>query len=506
MGKYIIGLDAGTTKVKAVLFDFSGHQIADASDNNRVITRNGSWNEQDMDALWETMVSCIRRLMAHSGVRKEEIAAIGLSAQGEGLWPLDRDGNTICSAILWNDGRAADLVSQLKQDTDLINDIKLQIGSFIKPGSTIVQIKWLAENEPELFEKAAVIFTCKDFLRYKMTGKIKWELTDASCSCLDMVTQEYPRELFRRLGIEKALDKLPERISATECAGHLTKEAADALGLAEGTPVSGGMLDTVATAVGAGATEVNSVCTILGTTGMNLMTMDHYEPDLLFNGWECHMEQGKYVKGMGMMSAMPNQNWVLTELFGAKELNAELFAELEPALAAMQPGEGGLLYLPHIDPSGERAPFLDPTASAQIMGIKTTTTKYQILHAVMEGVCFGLRSCLDEIPNEHPILLSGGGAKSNIWPQLLADCTGRSIRICEATELTAKGAALSAAMMLGEIPDHYPIEDFYQIKREITPDPVRASQYDLLYEMYRNAQKAARTFWQQRAAFLKGRS
>lgn len=159
MGKYIIGLDAGTTKVKAVLFDFSGHQIADASDNNRVITRNGSWNEQDMDALWETMVSCIRRLMAHSGVRKEEIAAIGLSAQGEGLWPLDRDGNTICSAILWNDGRAADLVSQLKQDTDLINDIKLQIGSFIKPGSTIVQIKWLAENEPELFEKAAVIFT-----------------------------------------------------------------------------------------------------------------------------------------------------------------------------------------------------------------------------------------------------------------------------------------------------------------------------------------------------------
>ncbi len=504
MSKYIIGLDAGTTKVKAVLFDFTGHQIADASDHNRVITRNGSWNEQNMDALWEIMASCVCRLMDQSGVRKEEISAIGLSAQGEGLWPLDRDGKTISNAILWNDGRAADLVSRLKQDTDLISDIKLQIGSFIKPGSTIVQIKWLAENQPDLFEKAAVIFTCKDFLRYKMTGQIRWELTDASCSCLDMVTLKYPRELFRRLGIEKALDKLPPQISATQCAGHLTKEAADALGLLEGTPVSGGMLDTVATAVGAGATEVHSVCTILGTTGMNLMTMDHYEPDLLFNGWECHMERGKYVKGMGMMAAMPNQNWVLTELFGVKELNAELFASLEPTLAAMQPGEGGLLYLPHIDPSGERAPFLEPTACAQIMGIKTTTTKYQILHAVMEGVCFGLRSCLEGIPNEHPILLSGGGAKSSVWPQLLADCTGRSIRVCEATELAAKGAALSAAMMLGEIPNHYPFEDFYQIKQEITPDPVRALRYDLLYKMYRDAQNAARGFWQQRAAFLKG--
>lgn len=504
MDKYLIGIDAGTTKVKAVLFDRGGRQIAEEAADNRVIHSNGSWNEQDMDQLWETLTSCIRRLASRSGVEGGQIDAIGLSAQGEGLWPLDAQGNTLCSAILWNDGRAADTVAELKKDGTLYEELKLRVGSYVKPGSTIVQIKWLAENRPELYQKAACIFTCKDFLRYRMTGELKWELTDASCSCLDLASKRYPVDLFERLGIGDAVEKFPPMMASTDCGGHLTPQAAQAMGLVPGIPVSGGMIDIVATAVGAGAIETNSVCTTLGTTGMNLMTVEHYEPDLAFNGWECHMESGKYVKGMGMMSAMPNQDWVLHELFGEKELNQELFARLAPILTGMEPGEGGLLYLPHIDPSGERAPFFDPNAAAQIMGIKTTITKHQILHAVMEGVCLGVRSCLKDIPDGGSIMLCGGGAKSDVWSQMLADCTGRDVVICEATELAAKGAALSAAMMTGMYADGASAKDFFQIKKTVQADLERKKRYDAIYEIYQRTQESAKDFWQWRTAFLRG--
>lgn len=505
MGKYLIGIDAGTTKIKAVLFDRTGHQIAEAAADNRVINSNGSWNEQDMDQLWETLTGCVRNLVGLPGVEREQIDAIGLSAQGEGLWPLDAQGNTICNAILWNDGRAADTVAALKKDRKLYEDLKLRVGSYVKPGSTVVQIKWLAENRPELYQKAACIFTCKDYLRYRMTGEKKWELTDASCSCLDLATKQYPVDLFERLGIGDAVKKLPPLMGSTDCGGRLTQQAAQSMGLTPGLPVSGGMIDVVATAVGVGAIETNSVCTTLGTTGMNLMTVERYEPDLVFNGWECHMESGKYVKGMGMMSAMPNQDWVLHELFGEKELNQALFARLAPILTEMEPGEGGLLYLPHIDPSGERAPFFDPNAAAQIMGIKTTTTKEQILHAVMEGVCLGIRSCLEGIPDVGAIMLSGGGAKSDVWSQMLADCTGRDVVICEATELAAKGAALSAAMMIGVYADCASAKDFYQIKKTIRSDRERKERYDAIYAIYKRVQDSAKEFWQWRAEFLRGK-
>lgn len=504
MGKYLIGIDAGTTKVKAVLFDLGGRQIVEEAADNQVINSNGSWNEQDMDQLWETLTSCVRRLVSRSGVEGEQIDAIGLSAQGEGLWPLDVQGSPLCNAILWNDGRAVDTVAKLKENGTLYEDLKLRVGSYVKPGSTLVQIKWLAENRPELYQKAACIFTCKDYLRYRMTGELKWELTDASCSCLDLASKQYPVDLFERLGIGDAVGKLPPMMGATDCGGHLTRQAAQAMGLVPGIPVSGGMIDIVATAVGAGAIETNSVCTTLGTTGMNLMTVEHYEPDLAFNGWECHMESGKYVKGMGMMSAMPNQDWVLHELFGEKELNQELFAGLAPILTGMEPGEGGLLYLPHIDPSGERAPFFDPNAAAQIMGIKTTITKHQILHAVMEGVCLGVRSCLKDIPDVGAIMLCGGGAKSDVWSQMLADCTGRGVVICEATELAAKGAALSAAMMVGVYADCASAKDFFQIKKTVRANPERTKRYDAIYEIYQRAQDSAKDFWQWRAAFLRG--
>lgn len=503
--KYLIGLDAGTTSIKAVLFSLDGRQLKLAAADNRVINSNHSWNEQDMEELWQKAAGCIRELLSGGPACGEEIAAVGITAQGEGLWPLDGEGKPVRSAILWNDGRAADLVRTLQQENEaLYQRIKLTAATYIKPGSTLTLIKWFKENEPELYEKTRCIFTCKDFIRYKLTGKRNWELTDASCSCLDIETCGYAVELFQAMGVSEAVDKLPPLMGGTDQAGVVTEGAARETLLCPGTPVSGGMIDIVATAVGAGAVHTNSVCTILGTTGMNFTVLEEYVPDLAFNGWERHMVKDKFIKGQGMMSAMPNQNWALRELFGAEELTAELFEETTPILAGMAPGEGGLLYLPHIDPSGERAPFFDPNAAAQLMGIKTTTTRYEILRAVMDGVCMGIRDCLSSIPGKQAVYLTGGGAKSAVWCQAVADCTGRDVLICEASELAAKGAALSAALMAGIFTDCDHADSFFQIKSICHPRPEHTARYDVMFPAYKRAQENAREFWQWRTAYLRG--
>lgn len=503
--KYLIGIDAGTTAIKAVLFDLEGKQLACAEAENQVIHSNQSWNEQDMEQLWQSLSQCVRRLMSGGPAAPEEIAAIGLTAQGEGLWTLDSQGRPARRAILWNDGRAAQLVNTLREERpELYQQIKLTAATYIKPGSTLTLIKWLAENEPEQYAKARWIFTCKDYIRFKMTGQINWELTDASCSCLDIETCEYAAPLFQALGIPDALEKLPSLLGGTDRAGCVTEEAAALLGLCPGIPVSGGMIDIVATAVGAGAVKTNTVCTILGTTGMNFVVLEHYEPDLAFNGWERHMVKDKLIKGQGMMSAMPNQNWVLQEIFGAREITAELFAQTDPVIAQMHPGQGGLLYLPHIDPSGERAPFFDPNAAAQLMGIKTGTTKYEILRAVIDGVVMGIRDCLQSIPGRQAVYLTGGGTKSPIWRQAVADCTGRDVLICQATELAAKGAALSAALMAGIFDSCDQADAFFQIKDVVHPRPEYTARYDAVFPAYKRAQESAKEFWQWRTNYLRG--
>lgn len=502
MQPYLIGIDAGTTQIKAVLFDLKGNQIADMAHDNQVLTPRPSWTEQSMEDLWDCVCHAVKGLVEKTGIEKTEIAAIGLSAQGEGLWTLDENGSPAGNAFLWNDGRGADLVAQLQLDP-IYNEIKLRLGTFVKPGSTLVQIKWLAENDPERYSRVKTIFTCKDYIRYCMTGNIAWERTDASCSCMDLKTLAYPADLFEKLGIADALEKLPPLIGSIDCGGQLTDRAAEQMGLVGGIPVSGGMIDVIATAVGAGAVQTYSVSSTLGTTGMNLMTVESYEPDLMFNGWECHMLPGKFVKGMGMMAAMPNQDWLLQEVFGAEKITQELFEKTDPVMLAMEPGEGGLLYLPHIARSGERAPFYNPNAAAQMMGIKTTTTKYEMLHAVIEGVCLAFRSCLESIPKTHPVILSGGGAKSRVWPQIFADCTGRDVILLEATELAARGAAISAAVMAG-LCSQDELKDFRRCRQYITADPAKTEKYDRLYEMYRTAQKQTETFWAMRAEFLKG--
>lgn len=492
--KYLIGIDAGTTNVKALIYDLQGNEIASSAVDNEVYA-DKMISEQDMNKLWENVLICLKNLIKSTSADIDNIMGIGVTGQGEGLWTIDENNEPVGNSILWNDGRALDLINQIKEDDKLYKEIKIVVGSYIRPGSTLTLIKWLKENQPDTYEKVKVIFTCKDWIRYKLTDKLYWELSDATCSCIDLTKNTYAASIFEKLGINDVVEKFPKLIGATDNAGYLKKDVAKKIGLKEGIPVSGGMIDIVSTAAGLGAIKENDVCIILGTTGMTFSVLSKYEGDYAYNGWEKHIDGKSYIKGMGTMAATPNLDWAVDLLF-KDENKSEIYEDITKNLVNREPFESGLIYHPHISNAGERAPFFNPKATSQFLGIRADTTRYDMVHAIMEGVALSIKDCLINTKNINKIYLSGGGAKNPVWVKIISDVLNSDVYIADTGELAAKGAALSAGIMTNLIEDISNIDKhFSKVKTVVKPNYNHALIYEELYKIYKQTQMQMNEFW-----------
>ena len=494
-----IGIDCGTTNVKAVLYDQNGDEVGIFSRKNDVIV-NGPESEQDMEALYANVAACLRELSErHSD--EFEFRALGIAGQGEGLWALDSDGHPVCNAMLWNDARAAGLVAKLKESGSY-EDWRRRLGTYFKNGSTIVLIKWLHDNRPEDYSRTRWFLSCKDYIRYRLTGELRWELSDASASCVDLYRKEYARDIFEALGIGSAVDRFPPLVGAAESAGAITSEASAATGLPEGLKVSGGMLDVLANPCGLGAVKPGDTCVILGTTGMISCIIKDFAPDDRLCGWGYTIDGSSFGRGMGFMSATPNFDWMIDKLFPGVPVK-DVYAEVEKELKGRRPGSSGLIYHPHISVSGERAPFQDADATASLIGIRQDTTRFDMVQAVMEGVAMAVYDCLLLKDDTARVFLSGGGAKSDAWAQMVADAVGREVYVTRASETAAKGAAFSAAIMIGDFQQSTGTGDgFFSVKRKFTPDPRNHKLFGKLYGIYKSTQSAMVPFWKARKAYL----
>lgn len=495
--RYVVGVDCGTTNVKAVLFDENGREICQAYQKNPVISREGEM-EQDMEQLWQNVRKCLQDLTDKCGEKRKRIAGIGISGQGEGLWALDRNGKPVRNAILWNDARAAGLAESLKGDPRYPEYRKI-LGTYFKNGSTLVLIKWLAEYEPDNYYRTKYFFSCKDYIRYCLTGEIFWERSDASSSCVNLYTKQYAEEIFDSLGLKDLKGKMPPLISASECAGKVTPENSRELGLPEDLPVSGGMLDVLSSTAGLGAVVPGDTCVILGTTGMTTCVMKSYQPDNTLSGWGLMLDPSCFGRGIGCMAATPNLDWMLDKLYGKKE-RQQIYKEMEIELAGKRPGESGLIYHPHISLSGERAPFFRTDATAALLGIRQNTEKMDMVHAVLEGVALAVRDCMEQSGLPQRVFLSGGGAGNPVWAQIVSDVLGAEVLITETIEAAAKGAALSAALMTGILRDMSEVRTrFLTIKKIYEPARENFRQYSELYRVYKDTQQNMSRFWEWRA-------
>ena len=502
MAKYLLGIDVGTSVVKCCIMDLEGTELATASRIVPTEVPNPRWAEADMGLVWKGVTEIIPEALAKTGLKGEDIAGIGVTGQGDGSWMIDKDGNPVDKAILWTDGRAADLIGQWLKDGTIDRCFDIT-GSGAYAGSSNTILRWRQDNQPDLVKRAYKSLWAMDWVEFCLTGVATTDMSNPSISLLDIVKEEWSDDVIKMSGIEASRHVLPDLCKSKDVMGYVTEKAAHATSLIAGTPVVKGMFDVVASATGVGCVHAGDACSILGTTLFNEGIYDKppFEPKGV--GMSIvHGVPGLYLRAMGVNYGTPNLEWFLKQFGFPYKVEAErrgvnVYYVLDEVLRSTEPGAGGIIYSPYLCPGGERAPFNNPEARAQFFGITEENNRDQMLRAVYEGVGLAMRDSYDSIPGEiSRIALSGGGCKSDMWCQILSDVTGKALYVPKGTEFGAKGVAMFAGVAVGLFTD---IEDAVsktiQVDREFFPNLENTKKYDGLFKVYRQLRDEVVECW-----------
>lgn len=455
MTTYLLGIDVGTTGSKAVLVEADGAVKASATTEYPMATPQPLWAEQNPSDWWQATITSIKRLLDEGGVKANQVAGVGLTGQMHGLVLLDAQGEVLRPCIMWNDQRTGPQCAAITQKVGAENLLRLT-GNPVLPGFTAPKIVWVRENEPEVYARVAKVLLPKDYVRYRLTGGFFSEVSDASgTSLFDVGRRRWSDEMLATLDISPAW--LPEVTESPEVSAHVNAEAAQATGLLEGTPVVGGGGDQAAQAVGTGIITEGIVSATLGTSGVVFAASDTYriEPQGRLHAF-CHAVPGMWHLMGVMLSAGGSFRWYRdalgdVEKAQAQECGRDPYDLLTEAAAAAPPGCEGLIFLPYL--TGERTPYPDPNARGVFFGLTLRHSKSHLTRAVLEGVAYGLRDSLELMRALglaiRQVRASGGGARSALWCQILADVFDTEIVTVNVTEGAAYGAALLAGVGAG---------------------------------------------------------
>ena len=506
----LIGIDVGTSVVKSVVFDRDGNQLASAHRIPEIRRPKIEFSEADMDRLWQDVLATLREVVADDAVDPSAVLGLGVSGTCCSSWLLDDNGAPVRSAILWNDGRAADIVHGW-QDSGLMDRQFAVSGNVIFPGYTVAVLRWLKDNEPETLRRARHSVFCKDWIRFRLTGEIATDHSDSGSLPYDIRNGAYSEEIFEACGIAEAIALLPKRVlDPGDVAGHLLTDVAAETGLPPGLPVVAGMMDVAATALGAGATRPGQACSIVGTSFLNCFVTDMPTFEPAGTGVQMKTVGGKWLRAMVNTAGTLNLDWFLKEMC-ASEIEAAAaagepaYAWAEARAASVPAGSEGIVYHPYLNNAGVVSPFFHPAARAQFFGLSVGHTKAHLLRAIYEGTALSMKDCGMVMPIEiDQWLVAGGGSRSAFWCQMFADCTGRRISVPQGTELGARGVAMLAGIATGVYSDlDDAVSSAVRIGRSYDPDPKLVERYARLFELYRSLHEKLRPEWWQRHDLLR---
>lgn len=489
--RYLIGIDLGTSGIKTVLFDERGNTVASAAAEYPMHQPRNGWAEQTPSDWWLACTETLRQVMSRSGVAAADVKGIGLSGQMHGLVMLDEHGQVIRDCILWCDGRTGAECAEINGRIGEKRLVEITANPALT-GFTAGKILWVRRHEPELYARCRQILLPKDYLRYKLTGEYAAEVSDASgMNLLDVPNRRWSLEVLEKLKISASL--LPPVRESCEVAGRVTAEAAALTGLAQGTPVVGGAGDNMAAAIGTGIVESGRAFTTLGTSGVVFAHSDNVAID---PGGRVHTFCSAVPGAWSVMSctlaAGLSLQWLRNNLFSeeiqtAKGLGQDPYAIMDHQAAKVPIGANRLLYLPYL--MGERSPLLDPDARGVFFGLSNIHTKYDMLRAVLEGVVFSQRQCLDILAGMGVqfgvMLATGGGGTSPLWRQMLADNFEHPVTTVQNREGPALGAAILAGVGVGIYPSvQEACRNIVRINRPDAPIKENSEEYLPYYELY----------------------
>lgn len=494
---YLLGLDAGNTVIKAVLFDLTGRQTAMAALDGQSLSPRPGHVERGLAELWQNAQHVIRACLEKAAIDPAQIAAVGCAGHGNGLYLLDKAGDPLLG-IQSLDTRAADHAETLAQrHGEQLHTLSLQKPW---PSQTPALLSWIKVNRPELYEATGTVMLCKDFITYRLTGERVSDISDMSgCGFLRMPDCRYDPDILDLFGLADAETLLPRLVAPAEIAGTVTASAAAATGLAEGTPVVGGYFDVVASALGSGVVRPGEASIIAGTWSINqVFSREPLNDPAIFMA--AGFAPGRFVNIEASATSAANLEWYVRELVERGRHHDDPFGHCNDVIGKVSPAIDDPFFHPFLYGSGEGADF-----RAGFYGLAGWHGEGHLLRALFEGVLFEHRRHIETltasgVPFKEAVL-SGGGSRSPIWPQMFADCLGVPIRVAEAQETGALGAAIGAGIGGGLFADYEDaVAAMTRTRRRYRPDPAMQAHYDSRYAIYLKLVEAMRPVWSELAA------
>ncbi len=493
MPDLLVGHDVGTGGSKAVLADTSGNVLASAFSPYEVDFPRPHWAEQDPAIWWEAVSSTTRRLLRESGADPSDVKGMGFAGQMIGVIPVAPDGTPLRPAIIWMDSRADEQAARLIRRLGGEKAFSLIAGALPTGKDVVCKVAWLRENEPEVFEETGAILDVTGYLVARATGKLGIDHSGAGGTGLLTRSREFSPLLARLCGVP--LSKMPPIRGSVDVVGGLTPGAARDTGLPEGTPVIAGMADIPAAATGSGALEDGDAHVYLGTSSWLCLSVSK-PVNLPRNGIVsvASPDPSMYVMIGESETAGACLEWfagnlaTLSEIEAAGPREMAVYAVLDEVASRVPPGSDRLVFMPWM--FGERAPVGDTTLRGAFVNLSLGHTREHMLRAIYEGIAYNLRWMIDEVAGKgYPaasLRAIGGGAKSDLWMQVLADVTSRRVEaVARPQEAGALGCALAVAVGLGIVDEYRDIKKLVKVRDTFIPDPARAAEYELLYRNFR---------------------
>lgn len=494
MADYLLGLDAGNTVIKAVIFDREGNEIAAASAEGHSRMPCPGHVERGLDELWTNARKVIRTCIEQAAIQPRDIVAVGCAGHGNGLYALDRNGQPLL-AIQSLDTRAAALVEEWQAQG--VGDRTYPIGRQRPwPSQTPTLLAWLKRHRPETFAELGTVFLCKDFIVNRLTGARVSEVSDMTgCGLLDVANRRYDRVLMEAYGLGDCMELLPRLIESSDIAGQITEEAAEQTGLASGTPVVGGLFDVVASAIGSGVTRTGAASIIAGTWSINQVIIDtpHLAGPVFMSST---FDRERYMAIESSATSAANLEWLVREFFSDVPADGRSPFDLCGELAsAVEPAADDPLYHPFLYGAQQNG-----NARAGFYGVAGWHTKAHLVRAVLEGVAFGHRQHIETMRSAGAVfneaVLSGGGSRSLIWPQIFSDVLGLPVSIARSRETGALGAAITAGAGAGIFADFAAgAESMVRMERNYVPNTSLRDHYERRYGVYRDLAEAMAPIW-----------
>jgi L-xylulokinase len=498
---YYIGLDNGGTTTKAALYTGKGEEVGVCSTETKTIIPKPGFAERDMEEMWQANCYVLKNLLKKTAVNPSQIAGIACCGHGKGLYLWGQNDKPIRNGIISTDNRAWEY--PLKWEREGISSLVFALScQKILACQPVSLLAWLKDNEPESLNKIKWIFECKDYVRFRLTGRACAEITDYSgANLLNLYTGNYDTKLLSLFGIEDMFDKLPPLCNSTDICGYITHEVAALTGLKEGTPVAGGMFDIDACAVAVNGANENNVCMIAGTWSINEYVRKEpvLDGSIMMNSLFCL--PGFYLIEECSPTSAGNLEWIINTIFSdlksiAEQHEQSIYEVINQWVESLPANEFCPVFLPFLMASN-----VHPKAKACFIGISNYHTRMHIARSVYEGIAFSHRYHFEkllatrnkEIKN---IRLAGGVIHSKIWTQIFADVLQYPVEIVNVNEAGTLGCAMATAVATGGYKDlEEAAKHMVKLENRVEPNPNHIDIYNKKYALYKQIASALDGVW-----------